>query len=437
MIREINFDGLVGPTHNYGGLSFGNIASQKNKNNISSPRKAALQGLKKMKYLMDRGLLQGVLPPHPRPAIATFRELGYGGSDEAILLELNQKNQGLLLQGSSASAMWVANAAIVSPSVDTRDGKVHFTPANLISNFHRSIEVPYTTKILKYIFSDKRHFVVHDPLPSCSQFSDEGAANFCRLSSEHQKKGVEIFVYGKNCASEGETRFPARQTAEANESICQRHGVSNKYFYNIKQNPQVINQGVFHNDVISVANENVFLYHENAFANKLEFKTLQKTVEDTLKCKIYFLKVKNAELTVDEAVKTYLFNSQLITLDKDKMLLLAPEECRKSKKVQKILKKILQADNPIQEIKYFDLRESMRNGGGPACLRLRVLLTEKEIKALSGRVLLTEELYQDLVKWVEFYYRVKLSSKDLADINLYKTNQEALSELLKLLEINI
>lgn len=436
MMHEINFDGLVGPTHNYGGLAFGNIASQNNKSSISSPRKAALQGLKKMKYLMDRGLLQGVLPPHPRPAISVFNDLGYKGSAEVVLKELRQKNMNLLLQGSSASAMWVANAAIVSPSVDTCDGKVHITPANLVSNFHRSIEVPITSKLLKFIFSDKKYFVVHEPLPKCSQFSDEGAANYCRLTSEHQKRGVEIFVFGKNSSSEN-TKFPARQTAQANEAICQRHSLKDNCFYNIKQNPKVINLGVFHNDVISVANENVFFYHENAFANNLEIKQLKRKLEDNLQCQLYFLKVTNEELSVDEAVKTYLFNSQLITLGKDYMLLLAPEECRKSRRVQSVLKKLLQSDNPIKEIQYFDLRESMRNGGGPACLRLRVLLTEYEIKALKGRVLLSESLYHDLVHWVKFYYRIKLCEKDLGDFNFYKTNLEALSELYKLLKIKV
>ena len=27
MAYEVNFDGLVGPTHNYAGLSYGNVAS--------------------------------------------------------------------------------------------------------------------------------------------------------------------------------------------------------------------------------------------------------------------------------------------------------------------------------------------------------------------------------------------------------------------------
>lgn len=437
MTCEVNFDGLVGPTHNYGGLSFGNIASQKNKNILSAPRKAALQGLKKMKYLMDKGIIQGVLPPQPRPAFSIFREIGYSGSDQEILKEISLNNPILLLQGSSASAMWVANAATISPSSDTKDNKVHFTPANLVSNFHRSIEVPYTTKILRFIFSNKKHFVVHYPLPQCSQYSDEGAANFCRLASEHGKKGVEVLVYGKSCDSEEYMKFPARQTAEANEAICRRHGLDENFFFNLKQNPKVIDKGVFHNDVISVANENVFLYHEHAFANKAAFKTLQKKTEDALQCEIHFLMVKNEDLSVDESIKTYLFNSQLITIAKDKMLLLAPEECRKSKKVQRVLDKILQASNPIQEIKYFDLRESMRNGGGPACLRLRVVLTDKELAALSGRVILSDNLYQDLVHWVNSYYRTKLYPKDLTDFNLYKTNQEAQSELLKLLKIKI
>ena len=58
---EANFDGLVGPTHNYAGLSVGNVASLNNAKNTSNPKQAAKQGLAKMKALADLGMVQGVL----------------------------------------------------------------------------------------------------------------------------------------------------------------------------------------------------------------------------------------------------------------------------------------------------------------------------------------------------------------------------------------
>src|SRR4051794_41421658 len=82
---EVNFDGIVGPTHNYAGLSFGNVASQAHGGSVSHPREAALQGLAKMKFLHDLGVRQAVLPPQPRPDLGTLRRLGFGGSDADLL----------------------------------------------------------------------------------------------------------------------------------------------------------------------------------------------------------------------------------------------------------------------------------------------------------------------------------------------------------------
>ena len=82
---EANFDGLVGPTHNSAGLSFGNVASFSNANAISNPKEAAKQGLQKMKALSDMGMVQGVLAPQERPDIATLRRLGFAGNDASVL----------------------------------------------------------------------------------------------------------------------------------------------------------------------------------------------------------------------------------------------------------------------------------------------------------------------------------------------------------------
>lgn len=435
MTHEVNFDGLVGPTHNYAGLSYGNLASYKNKMSESSPRKAALQGLEKMKYLMDRGVVQGILPPQVRPALSLLRNLGYEGTDKVILNKAFQHDPLFFLQCSSASAMWAANAAMVSPSVDCLDRKVHITPANLISNFHRSIETNFTAKILKFIFKNKTYFTVHDPLPGVSIFSDEGAANFCRITKDHGKKGLEVFVHGREALKNDNLNYPARQTSKANLTHIRRHQLSKPYYFDIRQNARVINHGVFHNDVISVSNENLFLYHELAFSEKGDLNQLQEMAESVTNGDVHFIKVLDKDLSVKEAVQTYLFNSQIITLSKGKMLLLAPQECKNSKMAQKVIHKILESNNPIQEVHYMDLRESMRNGGGPACLRLRVVLTEKEQGALSGNILLTNALYKKLVDWVNEFYPEKLMPADLKNYQLYCQNQIAFEELEKILRL--
>ncbi|MDX5300279.1 MAG: N-succinylarginine dihydrolase, partial [Gammaproteobacteria bacterium] len=255
---EANFDGLVGPTHNYAGLSWGNVASSGNADLPANPREAARQGLMKMKALADRGFLQGVLPPQERPHIPTLRRLGFAGS-EARMLAVAAADPVLLAAVSSASCMWTANAATVSPSADTRDGRVHFTPANLNAKFHRSIEHPVTGRILQRIFADARYFAHHKALPLVSQFGDEGAANHTRLCADYAAPGVELFVYGREAFNESAPRpqrFPARQTREACESIARLHGLQEARVVYAQQHPDAIDAGVFHNDVIAVGNGN-------------------------------------------------------------------------------------------------------------------------------------------------------------------------------------
>ena len=149
---EHNIDGLIGPTHFFGGLGVGNIASEKSAGNVSTPKAAALQGLEKMKVMHELGIPQLVMPPHPRPALHLLKEKGYIGSISEMISSVVKNDPELLPIIYSSSAMWTANAATVSASSDTVDGKVHLTPANLISNAHRRIEAPFTSLLLKRIF---------------------------------------------------------------------------------------------------------------------------------------------------------------------------------------------------------------------------------------------------------------------------------------------
>ena len=180
-MTEFNFDGIPGPTHNYSGLAQGNLASERNASQVANPREAALQGVAKMRALAARGLAQAVLPPHERPAMWALRALGFSGSDADVLAKVTRDAPVMLAACSSAAAMWVANAATVSPSSDTTDGRVHFTPANLASHFHRALEAPTTTAVLRAIFADPGRFAVHEPLLPTPQTGDEGAANHTRF----------------------------------------------------------------------------------------------------------------------------------------------------------------------------------------------------------------------------------------------------------------
>src|SRR6266566_7084379 len=265
---EINFDGLPGLTHSYSGLAIGNLASERNKSFVANPREAALQGLAKMKALADRGFAQGVLPPHERPDIAALRALGFAGSEQEILAKAARQAPQLLAACSSAAAMWVANAATVSPSADTADGRVHFTPANLVTHFHRALETPTTTRVLRAIFADADKFAVHEALPATAQFGDEGAANHTLFVADDAERGIEMFVYGRvafDAASGVPRRYPARQTREASEAVARRHRLDPARTVFAQQHPDAIDAGVFHNDVIAVGTGNVLFCHERAF----------------------------------------------------------------------------------------------------------------------------------------------------------------------------
>jgi len=426
---EVNFDGLVGPTHNYAGLSWGNVASKSNVNAVSNPKEAALQGLAKMKKLADRGYVQAVLPPHERPHIPTLRALGFAGSDRQVLEQAAQADPAILAAVSSASAMWTANAATVSPSADTADHRVHFTPANLSAKFHRSIEHRVTGRALKAIFTDESYFAHHPALPSVSHFGDEGAANHTRLCAGYGDPGVELFVYGQaafNESAPAPVKYPARQTLEASRAIARLHGLDDRHAVFAQQNPAAIDAGVFHNDVIAVGNGNCLFYHELAFLD--EGGVLSDIRARLAGTELQPVRVSAAEVPIEDAVASYLFNSQLLNTP-DGMLLAVPGECREVASVSRYLDSLLQQNGPITAVEVFDVKQSMRNGGGPACLRLRVVLSDEERRAINQGVVLTDALYERLTAWVNAHYRDKLSQQDLADPMLLDEVRKALDEL--------
>ncbi|MGE8497769.1 MAG: N-succinylarginine dihydrolase [Pseudomonas sp.] len=435
---EMNFDGLVGPTHNYGGLSYGNVASQNNSQASSNPREAARQGLAKMKALMDMGFKQGVLAPQERPDVAALRSLGFSGSDAQVIEKAAKAAMPLLVASCSASSMWTANACTVSPSADTADGRVHFTAANLNCKFHRSIEHPTTSRVLGAMFASEQHFAHHAALPAVGQFGDEGAANHTRFCKGYGDAGVEFFVFGRSAFDSRvpqPERFPARQTLEASQAVARLHGLSDDGVVYAQQNPWVIDQGVFHNDVIAVGNGEVLFYHQDAFLDtdrvlaELADKLARRGAGFTAVC------VPRSAVAVEDAVRSYLFNSQLLSRDDGSMLLIVPEECRNNANVWAYLQQLTSSNGPIREVQVFDLKQSMQNGGGPACLRLRVALKDTELAAVNPGVIMTPSLYDTLNAWVDKHYRDRLSESDLADPQLLIECRTALDELTQILKL--
>lgn len=407
---EVNFDGLIGPTHNYSGLSKGNIASQSHSAMVSYPKAAALQGIQKMRMLLQLGYRQGFLPPQLRPDFSVLRQLGFEGDQAGVLNQVVSASPEMLNLVYSASSMWAANAATVTPSADSHDGKVHFTPANLVTTLHRAIESPQTFNALCQIFADAERFVVHPPIPGHAMFGDEGAANHNRLCNSYGDQGVAVFVYGD---PDEATRFPVRQRLIASEAVARQHGVLEESLF-LKQNAAAIDAGAFHNDVVAVANGPVLFYHELAFDPDSEREVFAKLVQ-----RIPFkpICVPASQVSLEDAIQSYLFNSQLLAKangELDEMVLLAPVECAENEAVMTYLQNLSRDEGqPIRDVMFVDVRQSMSNGGGPACLRLRVVLTEAEFAAVDDRFIATDSKLDELENWINQFYRDSLSPEDL------------------------
>lgn len=411
-LREINFDGIVGPSHNYAGLSPGNLAATRNAGAVSHPRAAALQGIAKMRANLALGLAQGILLPHPRPDHAWLGSLStdVAGAEPHIRAA-----------AMSASAMWAANAATVSPAPDTADGRCHLSVANLVTMPHRSHEWPHTLRQLELAFADMRTFAVHGPVPA--PYGDEGAANHMRLCAGHGEAGVEVFVYGRAGGA-----FPTRQHIEASKAIARAHRLDPARALFVEQAEEAIAAGAFHNDVVAVANENVLFAHELAFADRdgffAELRRLMPTVE--------IIEVSAAAVSLADAISSYLFNAQLVTLPEGAMALIVPGECRTVPGVARFCDALEAGNGPIRRVIPVDVRESMANGGGPACLRLRVVVDPLTIDA---RFLVDEAKLDGIAAVIAEHWPENIDPAELSDPTLIARIEQARAALLRHLDM--
>lgn len=430
---EANADGLIGPTHSYAGLSPGNLASSLNKGEASNPRAAVLQGLDKMKTLADLGLPQFVLPPHERPNIPFLRTLGFTGSDAQVLEQAWKDAPSFAAAACSASPMWAANAATVTPSADAADGRVHFTPANLITNLHRSLEHQQTKQALDALFPDPSRFAVHDALPSVAHLADEGAANHVRLCAEHGAAGVNLLVWGREAFMPWDGPYPARQAREASQAIARRHEASGVVLS--QQSKAAIAGGTFHNDVVCVGALETLFFHDLAFEDTAGTQDAIRRAAEGLFEPI-FVHVSSADLPLADAISSYLFNSMLVQIPgEDRLTLICPTETRDNPRSHAVAQGLAASNGPIGRVQYVDVRQSMRNGGGPACLRLRVVLNAAELAATNPAMRLTDALHGRLADWAGRWYRDELQPADLADPDLLDESRGALDELTAILKL--
>jgi succinylarginine dihydrolase len=411
---EINFDGIVGPSHNYAGLSLGNLASAKHGGSVSYPRAAALQGLGKMRHNMGLGLTQGLLCPLPRPNHGLLAALGLGQPAD-------ETERRLRAAAWSASSMWSANAATVSPAPDTADGRCHLTAANLVTMPHRAQEWPDTVRQLRLAFADTTHFAVHDAVPAC--FGDEGAANHMRMGTSHAAPGLEIFVYGRTGGA-----FPARQHEQASRAVARLHGLDPARCLFVEQSPDAIAAGAFHNDVVAVANERVLFTHEQAFADTEGTYAAIRTALPGAEIVV----VPASAVSLADAVASYLFNAQLLTLPTGEMALVIPLEAWEHPAVRAWLDGMLASNGPIRRVLPVDVRQSMANGGGPACLRLRIVADPATI---DPRFLLSDARADALEKVITDHWPQQINPGEIGSDALARMVISARAALLEALDL--
>lgn len=420
---EIQIDRLVGPTHHFGGLGVGNLASQEHAGLVSDPTAAALQGLDKMRLVASLGVPQLVLPPQPRPAFRFLQAVGFSGSD-AEILEQAAVETGLLSAATSCSAMWTANAATATPGIDG-NGRTTVTVANLSASLHRSLEAERTQVELEKVLPTS--VLLRQPIPGGAAMRDEGAANHMRLGTDQNQVGVNVFVYG-----DGEPKTSVhwpRQTLAACRAIARSHQLPSENVFFLKQHPHAIDAGAFHNDVVALSHAGVLIHHEYAFADHGDLKQIERRYYELTGRELKRVEVAEAEISLADAVRTYLFNSQVVMPDEGhRPVILCPSQVREHAAARRMVGEWCRR-GLFREAHYMDLHQSMDGGGGPACLRLRVPLTEEELETVPSQYRWSEELDQRLRHAITEYYP---SSMKLANMASSERLQQVLTAQAKI-----
>lgn len=424
MLIEANIDALVGPTHHFGGLGVGNVASKEHANQASYPKKAALQGLAKATLIAELGIPQFVWLPPERPQMQLIDSLGCDGEVADKFRQASAVSPSTVSSALSSAFMWAANSCTITPSVDSRDARIYATPANLISSWHRFSEAEERSRDLAYLFQSIDGFHCHAPLSPIVPLRDEGAANHMRLCDSSGVLGVNVFVHGAEEGRDSGASFFPRHTRAASEAIASRHRLELDDVFFLRQHPDAISAGAFHNDVIATSHLSLLLHHEFAFLDEetqlthLEQRFRAKTGQDLIR-----REVTDAELPLADAIQSYFFNSQILTppAKQGAMLLVCPRQCEQIPTAKRLVDSlILDLKIPIDEVRFVDLEESMANGGGPACLRLRVSVTEEQLAAMNGCLRLDAELAGKLGEFIEQRYPDRFTHEDMLDASFLK-----------------
>ena len=402
-------DTIIGPTYHYGGLALGNTHSLDHKHVVANPKKAALQGLSKMKLLRDHGISQYVLPAYVRD----YKGLVQGyynnqGDFEDNLKRLYDENLDIFSSFFSASSAWLANAWTMTPSIDSSDGRYHVSPASLNACFHRQLDVKQTIAILTNRLCSKTYITCHHPSP----FFDEGAANMIRLSAGG--KGLYLFVSG----SSDTKRFKSRHDKRSWQRLVSQHQLDPDYVIYLTQHPDAIDAGVFHNDVISFGVDDLLVVHENAFVDQPNYcDTILERYFSCFGTDLTLIQIPDSILPLKDAVNSYFFNSQLVRKDDNRYLLLVPSRCKGLPVMDYFVSIVAKKWESQLEIMVCDVEESIKNGGGPACLRNSMDVYDDPKLIFDDRYLFTLEKYDDFVRLVNQYYPSSLELNDFLSVS--------------------
>ena len=421
---EVYFETLPGMTHCY-------------EDEIANPKEAALQLLNKMKFLDSLGIKQVVLPPQEHPYMPLLKRIGFEGTTKDKLTSLKKAAPWLIPQICMSSNH---RNATVCPSIDSANSHLHFTPANQASSFMRSQDTEPTNRLLKALFKNPVFFEIHPPLPAVEFFYDEGAKNHFRFCKNYGSPGVQLFTFGKSYQpSLTPLPFPekiaARQSKEASEAITRLHRTYPGHNVFAFQNPNAIDLGTSHSDLLAISNQNLLLIHSRALWKQSDIiKQLKKLVADVSGTELTVIEITEKQLALKAALESHFFNSQIITLSDNSMTLISSNTCKEFE--SGFLKEILEDnDNPIGSIHFVDLSEINKKGGGPASTCLQVVMNASELSEISESVFFRESLYHQLVDHVNKSYPTSLSITDLSDPNLYLKFMDSLNEICHILNL--
>jgi succinylarginine dihydrolase len=369
--------------------------------------------LDKMRIVAERGAHQYLLPPQPRPDLAFLESLGFDPPLDAALAQTFDQAPDVLSAAMSCSAMWTANAATVCPVVDSRDGRLTLVTANLQSSLHRAIESAQTTNDLKQLLGTLAK--VRPAVLGGAAMRDEGAANHMRLGNSTASPGIHLFVYG-----DGDPRpqeFWPRQTLAACQAVCRRLGIARDQAFFLKQHPDAIDAGAFHNDVVATSHQGLLIHHQTAYLTDPQtWPSIARRYRDVCGQSLRRIEVAEQTLSLADAVQTYLFNSQIISSPEPATppILICPRQVQEHAAAERLVGRWL-ADGLFSEAHFVELRQSMAGGGGPACLRLRIPLQEDRVGLLPEAMRWTAELDDQLRQWIDRDYPRRLCLADLVD----------------------